>query len=103
MDNKIQPWPSESSEIITQNQKMRSIQVQPLSLSLFDKMDLISNEISKVVDCTLLMISNHVDLSESDKGFLLITQFITDLLGASSPEGKLFTSIYNDKMVFILF
>jgi hypothetical protein len=114
-DNKIYPLSGESSQIITQNhkmrsiklitenQKMRSIQVQPLSLSLFDKMDIISKEILKVVDSTLLMISSHVDLSESDKGFLLITQFITDLLGASSPEGKLFTSIYNEKMVSILF
>ena len=96
-------WGAENSQTTLRRTKLRSIQVQPLSLSLFDKMDIISKEILKVVDSTLLMISSHVDLSESDKGFLLITQFITDLLGASIPEGKLFTSIYNEKMVLILF
>jgi hypothetical protein len=61
-------------------------------------MDIISKEILKVIDNALLLKSNHVDLSESDKGFLLIRQFLIDLLGASSPEGKLFTSIYNEKI-----
>jgi len=91
-------WGAENSQTTLRRTKLRSIQVQPLSLSLFDKMDIISKEILKVIDNALLLKSNHVDLSESDKGFLLITQFITDLLGASSPEGRLFTSIYNEKI-----